>query len=85
MPELVYLLCFVTSAAAALLLSGMYSRHRTRLLLFSSLCMGGLAAANALLVVDLVVISSPGFAVARATVAAASTLMLGIALIWDAF
>jgi hypothetical protein len=84
MPELVYLLCFVTSAASALLLSGMYSRHRTRLLLCASLCLGGLAATNALLVVDLVVISSPAFAVARAAVAAASTLMLGIALIWDA-
>jgi hypothetical protein len=85
MPEVVYLLCFVTSGASALLLSGMYSRRPTRLLLCASLCLGGLAANNALLVIDLVVISTPAFAVARAVVAAASTLTLVIALISDAF
>jgi hypothetical protein len=85
MPDLVYLLCFLTSAASAFLLAGMYSRHRTHLLLCGSLCLGGLAANNALLLIDLVLISSPVFPVARAAVAAASTLALAIGLIWDVF
>jgi hypothetical protein len=85
MPDLVYLLCFITSAASAALLSGMYLQHRTRLLLCGSLCLGGLAANNALLLIDLVVISSPAFATARAAVAALSTLTLVIGVIWDLF
>jgi hypothetical protein len=84
-PDLVYLLCFVTSVASALLLARMYSRHRTHLLLCGSLCLGGLAANNALLLIDLVVISSPAFTVARAAVAAASTLALVIGLIWEVY
>jgi hypothetical protein len=83
--EIVYLLCFVASAASALMLWAMYSRHRTRLLLCGSLCLGGLAANNALLVVDLLTASSPAFAVTRAAVAAASTLTLVIGLLWDLF
>jgi hypothetical protein len=81
--DLVYLLCFVTSAASALILWTMYSLHRTRLLLCGSLCLGGLAANNALLVVDLLMVSSPAFAVTRAVVAAVSTLTLVIGLLWD--
>jgi hypothetical protein len=84
-PDLVYLLCFVTSATSAVLLWRMYWRHRTHLLLCGSLCLAGLAVNNVLLVVDLVVISSPAFAAARAVLAAVSTLTLVIALIWDAF
>jgi hypothetical protein len=83
--DLVYLLCFVTSAASALLLSRMYARHRTHLLLCGSLCLVGLAANNALLLIDLVVISSPAFTLVRAAVAAAATLALVIGLIWDVF
>ena len=84
-PELVYVLCFVTSAASALLLSGMYARHRSHLLLCGCLGLGGLAANNALLLLDLVVVSSPALNVARAAVAAVATLTLVIGLIWDVF
>jgi hypothetical protein len=84
-PDLVYLLCFVTSATSAVLLWRMYWRHRTHLLLCGCLCLAGLAANNALLVIDLVVISSPALAAPRAALAAASTLTLVIALIWDVF
>lgn len=81
----VYVLCFVTSAASATLLSVMYSVHRTHLLRCSSVCLGGLAANNALLLFDLVMTPPPALLLTRAAVAAAATLTLLIGLIWDLF
>jgi Family of unknown function (DUF5985) len=85
MAVLVYLLCFVTSAASATLLSTMYAAHRTHLLRCSSLCLCGLAANNALLLIDLVVAPPPALILTRAAVAAAAMLTLVIGLIWDLF
>lgn len=56
MAEAVYLLCALTSAACAVLLVRGYHRSRSRLLLWSSLCFVGLAANNAILVVDRLVV-----------------------------
>lgn len=85
MAVLVYLLCFVTSAASAMLLSAMYSVHRTRLLRCSSVCLCGLAGNNALLLIDLVITPPPALLLTRAAIAAAATLTLLIGLIWDLF
>ena len=52
---IVYLLCLLTSAACAWLLGRAYARTGTRLLLWSSICFGFLAANNLALVFDLVV------------------------------
>ena len=41
---IVYVLCFLTSVACAWLLGRSYQRGRTRLLLWSSVCFGFLAA-----------------------------------------
>jgi Family of unknown function (DUF5985) len=52
----VYVLCAATSLLCALLLVRGYRRSRTRLLLWSSICFVGLAANNALLVIDRLVV-----------------------------
>ena len=54
MPELVYVLCALTSVLCAGLLLRSYRANRTRLLLWSTLCFVGLAINNILLIVDLV-------------------------------
>ncbi|MBY0308349.1 MAG: hypothetical protein K2Q09_06380 [Phycisphaerales bacterium] len=52
MAEVVYILCALASLLCAGLLLRGYVRTRSRLLLWSSLCFGGLAVNNVLLVVD---------------------------------
>src|SRR5215467_8884673 len=54
-PAIVYVLCFLTSAACAWLLGRSYRRNGTRLLLWSSVCFSFLALNNLALVLDLVV------------------------------
>ena len=54
-PTIVYVLCFLTSAACAWLLGRSYARTRTPLLLWSSICFVFLSANNLALVFDLVV------------------------------
>jgi hypothetical protein len=54
-PTVVYVLCFVTSAACAWMLGASYQRNGTRLLLWSAICFGLLAVSNLVLVLDLVV------------------------------
>jgi hypothetical protein len=54
-PAVVYVLCFLTSAACAWLLGRSYRRSGVRLLLWSSICFLLLAANNLVLVLDLVV------------------------------
>jgi hypothetical protein len=51
----VYLLCFLTSAGCAWMLGQSYRRNGTRLLLWSAICFGFLAANNLVLIFDLVV------------------------------
>ena len=54
MPEVVYVLCALTSVLCAGLLIRAYRGNRSRLLLWSTLCFVGLALNNILLFVDLV-------------------------------
>ena len=82
--KLVYLLCFITSAAAAGLLIRSYVRTRTRLALWSSICFLGLAINNVLLFTDLVLVPNVDLALARALVALASISVLVFGLIADA-
>ena len=53
MAEAVYLLCAVTSLACAGLLLRSYMRSPMKLILWTSLCVIGLALNNVLLVIDL--------------------------------
>jgi hypothetical protein len=83
MAEAVYLLCMLTSAGCALALLRAYVHRRTRILLWSSLCFGGLAVNNALLVIDLMVLRVVDLSVFRAAIAAASVVVLVVGLVWD--
>jgi hypothetical protein len=83
MAEAVYVLCALTSLFCAVLLIRSFRRQRSRLLLWSSLCFVGLAANNALLVVDLMVVPEVDLSAVRTSVAAAALLLLLIGLIWE--
>ena len=54
-PTLVYLLCFVTSSACAVLLARSFFRSRSRMLFWSALCFGLLAIVNLIVIFDLVI------------------------------
>jgi hypothetical protein len=84
MAEVVYFLCAVTSAGCAVLLLKTYLRRRTSALLWGSLCFTGMAANNVLLFLDRVLWPDTDLSVVRAALGAASTLMLAVALAWDA-
>ena len=81
---IVYLLCLATSVACAWLLGRSYRRNGARLLLWSSICFGFLAANNLMLVLDLVV--WPGdvdLRLARLLLALAAVASLIWGFIWD--
>ena len=56
MPEVVYILCALTSILCAVLLLRGYRATRTRLLFWASLCFGFLAINNVILYFDLVIL-----------------------------
>lgn len=82
-PTVVYSLCFLTSSACAWLLGRSYGRTGARLLLWSSLCFGLLAANNLLLIIDLLVVPGVDLRLGRLllSLAAASVLLFGF--VWD--
>jgi hypothetical protein len=55
-PTIIYLLCALTCAGAAVLLWRGFRRSRQRLLYWSALCFFIMGVSNAILVVDLVVV-----------------------------
>jgi hydrogenase/urease accessory protein HupE len=83
MAEMVYLACALTSLWCAVALMRTYTRRRTRVLLWTSLCFIGLALTNALLFFDLVVLPHIDLSLARSSIATAATLILAVGLIWD--
>lgn len=84
MAEFVYLACFLASSACATLLIRSYLETRSPLLLWSSVCFAGLSVNNALLFVDLVIVSEVDLSIHRAVVALISLLVLIFGLIWHA-
>lgn len=83
-PSVVYLLCFLTSTACAVLLARSYVRTRMRLLLWSAVCFLFLAGNNFLVVLDLLLLPDVDLRLARMLTAliAVGTLLFGF--IWDA-
>lgn len=79
----VYLLCAVTSALCAALLVRAYLASRTRLLLWSAICFGGLMVNNVLLVVDLQVAPGSDLSVFRDVTGLAAVGALLLGLIWE--
>jgi len=82
-PTAVYLLCFLTSAACALLLVRSYRRTGARLLFWSGLCFLFLAANNLVVIVDLLLIPDVDFRLVRHLLALAALIVLLFGFIWD--
>jgi len=83
MAELVYVLCALTSVFCAVLLGRQYKARRNRLLLWSTVCFAGLAVNNALLIIDLMVMTDVDLSILRASVAIVAMGMLLVGLIWE--
>ena len=79
----VYLLCFLTSAACAVLLARSYLRTHARLLLWSALSFGLLAINNGMVILDLVVIDWMSLQIPRLLVSLCSVGILLFGFIWD--
>lgn len=82
-PAVVYVLCFLTSAACAWLLGRSYRENGTPLLLWSSICFGFLAANNLALVLDLLVVPGLDLRLARLALALAAVVSLIWAFVWE--
>ena len=82
-PAAVYLLCFATSSACALLLARNYGRTGARLLLWSALCFTLLALNNLVVVFDLLVLPDWDFRLARLLLSLGAVAVLLFGFIWD--
>ncbi len=82
-PTTVYLLCFATSAACAVLLARSYFSSRARLLLWSSICFLFLAANNLVVVVDMLLIPEVSFRLLRLMLALCAVSVLLFGFVWD--
>jgi hypothetical protein len=82
-PAVVYVLCFLTSAACAFLLGRSYARSGVRLLFWSSVCFGFLALNNLALVMDLLVLPDTDLRLVRSGLALAAVVSLIWGFIWD--
>ena len=82
-PTAVYSLCFLTSAACALLLGRSYLKTRMRLLLWSALCFVFLALNNFAVVLDLLVFPGVDLRLLRHVLAVAGILTLLFGFIMD--
>jgi hypothetical protein len=80
---IVYLLCFITSTLAMLLLFRSYLRTRSRLLLWSALGFVALALNNFFLFGDLVLFPSVDLLPARDVSALAAALLLLYGFVWE--
>ena len=83
-PMAVYLLCMLTSAFCAVLLSREYRRTSARLLFWSSLSFVVWAINNALVFADLIVFPDVNLSLIRALTSLAAVSLLLYGLVWDA-
>ncbi|HEX2210928.1 MAG TPA: DUF5985 family protein [Longimicrobium sp.] len=83
MATLVYALCALTSLACAVLLLRGYLRSGARLLLWSGLCFVGLAANNAILLVDKRVVPEIDLSLWRSLPALVGVAILLYGLVWE--
>ena len=82
-PTVVYVLCFLTSAARAFLLGRSYARSRVRLLFWSSICFSFLALNNLALVLDLIIWPDGDLRLLRSSLTLAAVISLIWGFIWD--
>jgi hypothetical protein len=82
-PAAVYILCFLTSGACALLLARNYVHTSARLLLWSALCFLLLAGNNLVVIVDLLLLDDINLGVLRLSFSLAAVVVLLFGFIWD--
>ena len=82
-PATVYLLCFLTSTACALLLLRSYRTGGARLLRWSGLCFLLLAGYNLAVVLDLLVLPDFDFRLLRMLLALSAVSILLFGFVWD--
>ena len=83
MAAAIYVLCALTALACAVLLFRAWSSSRTSLLLWSALCFAGLAASNAILVLDRIVYPDVDLSIPRLLTALAGLLLMVFGLVWE--
>ena len=79
--EAIYLLCALTSLAAAAMLLRHYQRRRTRLLFWSFVAFVGLAANNVLVYVDLALFPAVDLSLPRSVIGAIGMVALVYGLV----
>jgi hypothetical protein len=82
-PAIVYVLCFLTSAACAWLLGRSFARSGHRLLLWSSICFAFLALNNLVVIFDLVVWPDRDFRLIRLIFAFVAVASLIWGFVWE--
>ena len=83
MAAFVYILCFLTSLACAILLIRGYRKSGVRLLLWSGLCFVGLAINNAILFADMILFPNANLYWVRTLPALIGILLLIYGLVWE--
>lgn len=84
MPEVVYILCALSSGYCAFLLGRGYIRSRQRLLFWSTWCFAFFTLSNILLVVDLAILpSTVDLSVVRTVPSAIGVALMMVGLIWE--
>ncbi len=82
-PAAVYVLCFLTSSACALLLARNYRRTGARMLMWSALCFALLGANNLIVVIDLLVLRDFNLSLVRLGFSLSAVLVLLFGFVWD--
>jgi len=82
-PAVVYSLCFLTGAACAFLLARSYARTGMRLLLWSGLCFGFLAANSFVVIIDILILPQADLSLVRNGLSLAGVSLLLFGFIWD--
>ena len=80
----VYLLCAIASLFCTVLLFSTYTKERTPLLLWSTLCFVGLAINNLLLFTDLTILTQTDLRLPSVISALASITVLLYGFVWEA-
>jgi Family of unknown function (DUF5985) len=78
-----YVLCLLTAMGCAILLTRGYRTSRTRLLFWSALCFWGQSLANALAIVDLVIVPDRDLYWMRLAAGLASMAVLLYGMVWE--
>lgn len=79
----VYLLCFATSGACAVLLGRHYRRTGAKLLFWSTGCFTLLAANNLAVIVDIVMLPARDFSLLRLALSLAAVCLILFGFIWS--